>query len=291
MKKFLWGALGLTALLAACTPAQTSQTPAPADGAPAAETPAASPEAPAAEATPAPTPEPRFKETLDLPALPQLSEPAEGEDIAVISTHLGVIKIRFFPTDAPKAVENFLTHVRTGYYNGTIFHRVVKDFVIQGGDPLGTGSGGSSIWGAGFETETTLSLHHLRGAVGMARSEDPNSNGSQFYIVQNPALSEALLSEMEAIRGDKNLVIGTDENGADLAAGEIWPEVILDSYVANGGTPQLDYQYTVFGHVIEGMDVVDAIAAVEVNADDQGTSKPLVDVVVEGITLEKYTKQ
>ena len=81
--------------------------------------------------------------------LKQKEMPAVGEKIAVIKTDKGDIKVRLFPEEAPKAVENFVTHAENGYYDGLIFHRVIKDFMIQGGDPKGTGTGGESIWEIG----------------------------------------------------------------------------------------------------------------------------------------------
>ena len=81
----------------------------------------------------------------------QTNLPADGEITATINTTLGTIKVKLFPEEAPKAVENFVTHAKNGYYDGIIFHRVIKDFMIQGGDPNGTGMGGESIWGRPFE--------------------------------------------------------------------------------------------------------------------------------------------
>ena len=80
-------------------------------------------------------------------------------------------------------MENFLTHAENGYYDGMIFHRVIQDFMIQGGDPTGTGMGGESIYGAEFEDEFSMNLFNLRGALSMANA-GPNTNGSQFFIVQ-----------------------------------------------------------------------------------------------------------
>ena len=93
----------------------------------------------------------------------QLAAPVKNDTVAVIKTNLGDIKVKFFPEHAPKAVENFITHAKNGYYNGIIFHRVIKDFMIQGGDPTGTGMGGESIWGRSFEDEFTPELHNLCG--------------------------------------------------------------------------------------------------------------------------------
>jgi peptidyl-prolyl cis-trans isomerase B (cyclophilin B) len=92
--------------------------------------------------------------------LKQLSKAATGDTVAVMHTTMGDITIKLFGSDAPKTVENFTTHAKNGYYNGIIFHRVIKDFMIQGGDPTGTGMGGESIWGRSFEDEFTPELHN-----------------------------------------------------------------------------------------------------------------------------------
>lgn len=113
----------------------------------------------------------------------QLEKPIVGETVAVLNTTKGTIKIRLFSNEAPKAVENFITHAKNGYYDGLIFHRVIKDFMIQGGDPTGTGRGGESIWGAAFEDEFSGGLCNLKGSLSMANA-GRNTNGSQFFIVQ-----------------------------------------------------------------------------------------------------------
>ncbi|GAB0174826.1 MAG: peptidylprolyl isomerase [Candidatus Altimarinota bacterium] len=100
----------------------------------------------------------------------------------LLSTNLGDITLELFPQYAPKAVENFTTHVKNGYYDGIIFHRVIRDFMIQGGDPTGTGRGGESIWGKSFQDEFTFDLTHKRGVISMANA-GRNTNGSQFFIV------------------------------------------------------------------------------------------------------------
>ena len=112
----------------------------------------------------------------------QLSKPEKGDIVAIMHTTMGDIKIKLFGDKTPKTFENFITHAKNGYYDGLIFHRVIKDFMIQGGDPMGTGIGGESIWGIKFEDEFTPELHNLRGALSMANS-GPNTNGSQFFIV------------------------------------------------------------------------------------------------------------
>lgn len=116
----------------------------------------------------------------------QTALPQKGDKIAVITTNKGVIKIRLFPQFAPKTVENFIGLAEKGYYNGLIFHRVIPDFMIQGGDPTGTGMGGESIWGGTFADEFSDSVHNIHGALSMANA-GPGTNGSQFFIVQAPA--------------------------------------------------------------------------------------------------------
>lgn len=190
---------------------------------------------------------------------PQLTEDlASNEALVVMNTNHGAIKIKLFPELAPKTVENFITHAENGYYEGVIFHRVIEDFMIQGGDPTGTGMGGESIFGATFEDEFSMQLFNLRGALSMANA-GPGTNGSQFFIVQN---SQAPAAAKQLIDGG-------------------WPEEIAKAYEANGGTPHLDQKHTVFGQVIEGMDVVDEIAKVETGAQD----KPVEDVVIESIEV------
>ncbi len=193
----------------------------------------------------------------------QLKEITAGDTVAVMHTSMGDIKIKLFPNEVPKTVENFTTHAKNGYYNGLIFHRVIKDFMIQGGDPRGTGTGGESIWGRSFEDEFSPELHNLRGALSMANS-GPNTNGSQFFIVQ---ANEAPQNMIEQMRG--------------MTAEQGFPTEITDAYEQMGGTPWLDFRHSVFGQVMEGMEVVDAIANVAVGAND----KPLADVTINSIDI------
>ena len=103
-------------------------------------------------------------------------------NIVVFETNQGLIEIKLMPEIAPKACENFTKLVEKGYYNGLIFHRVIKDFMIQGGDPTGTGSGGESIWGKPFEDEVSpMAKFDSVGILAMANA-GPNTNGSQFFI-------------------------------------------------------------------------------------------------------------
>ncbi len=143
-----------------------------------------------------------------------------SETIVVLETNQGLIKIRLMPDIAPKAVENFVTHVKNGYYNGLIFHRVIKDFMLQGGDPTGTGSGGESIWGRPFEDEVSSSVKFSKpGLLAMANA-GPGTNGSQFFITTK-------------------------------------------------ATPWLNMKHTIFGEVIQGMDVVGIIENVPTGPGDK----------------------
>ncbi len=191
----------------------------------------------------------------------QLSTPQKGDTLAVMHTNMGDIKIKLFPEKAPKTVENFVTHSKNGYYNGLKFHRVINDFMIQGGDPRGNGTGGESIWGGSFADEFDPELHNLRGALSMANS-GPNTNGSQFFIVQAREVPSNMLEQMRDL----------EDNG--------FPADITAAYEELGGTPWLDFRHTVFGQVTEGMDVVDAIAAVETVND-----VPRSDVIIESIEV------
>lgn len=195
---------------------------------------------------------------------PQLNnEVGENEIEAIIHTNMGEIRIKLFPEYAPKAVENFVGLSEQGFYDGVIFHRVINDFMLQGGDPTGTGTGGESIYGEPFEDEFTTALAHFRGALSMA-NRGPATNTSQFFIVQ---------------ASNRNLT--ADWFAAAAAQGLRFPDETVEHYLEFGGTPHLDFGHTVFGHVIEGMDVVDAIAQVETAAAD----KPVEDVVIETIEI------
>lgn len=189
---------------------------------------------------------------------PQLQTDQTNGPRAMIHTSMGDVEVQLFPEQAPKAVENFVTLAKQQYYDEVIFHRVISDFMIQGGDPTGTGMGGDSIWGEPFEDEFSKELYNLRGALSMANS-GPNTNGSQFFIVQNQHMSAQLTEQMTEAK---------------------FPEEIVKAY-QKGGTPWLDFRHTVFGQVVSGMDVVDKMAAVKTDAAD----KPLEDIVIESITI------
>ena len=187
-------------------------------------------------------------------------ETVEGP-IATIKTNHGDMRIKLFPDHAPKTVANFIALSKDGYYDGVIFRRSIKDCMIQGGDPTGTGMGGESIYGESFEDEFSEELYNVRGALSMANA-GPNTNGSQFFIVQNQHLP---YSKKEIARGG-------------------WPEPIAEIYAEQGGTPHLDRRHTVFGQLADeaSYEVLDAIAGVETGAMD----KPVEDVVIETIEIE-----
>lgn len=189
--------------------------------------------------------------------------PKEGDTIAIFHVkNYGDIKVKFFNNVAPKAVENFTTHAKNGYYNGVTFHRVINDFMIQSGDPTGTGRGGESIWGKDFEDEFDYSLAPYRGALCMANTGAKSSNSSQFFI--------------EQAKYDEQTYQMLKQNG--------YPNSLLEAYKIYGGSMHLFFRHTVFGQVIEGMDVVDRIAACETDSND----KPTSDVIIESIEIAKY---
>ena len=147
--------------------------------------------------------------------------------LACINTSYGEVRIRLFPDECPKTVENFTTHAANGYYDGVIFHRVIKGFMIQTGDPLGDGTGGTSIWGHEFEDEFHRALRHDRPFTVSMANAGPGTNGSQFFITTAP-------------------------------------------------TTWLDNKHTVFGRVVQGMDVVQGIEKVKVTKAD----KPIMDIKI-----------
>lgn len=191
--------------------------------------------------------------------LPQLQDKVDNQVLVTLHTTKGDVTLRLFPDIAPKTVANFVGLAKQGYYDGVIFHRVIKDFMIQGGDPTGTGMGGSSIYGEKFEDEFSMDAFNFYGALSMANA-GPNTNGSQFFIVTAKHVDAMMLKQLEA--------------GG-------WPKEAIEEYAKHGGTPWLDHRHTVFGQVKEGMDVVLSIEEVEKNTQD----KPLEDVKIINVTV------
>lgn len=195
------------------------------------------------------------------------TSPVKGEEVVVMNIKdYGEVRIKLFPEYADKGVENFIGLAKKGYYDGLTFHRVISDFMIQGGDPWGTGAGGESIFGDKFDGGTDEHLIHAAGAVAYANSGSTATNGSQFYIVTGEKYDDETLANIEAYYGTKF----NDE------AKEIYTEI--------GGTPFLDGNYTVFGQVYEGLDIIFEIQNVETNEND----KPVTDVIMESVTVEEY---
>ena len=203
----------------------------------------------------------------DLPVL-NYTAPAEGEQIIVMKIKdYGEVKIRLFPDLLPEACENFTTLADQGYYDELIFHRVIQNFMIQGGDPKGDGTGGESCWGGTFDGGVSSQLIHVPGALAYANSGGMTStDGSQFYIVTGQQV-------------DTNLLDSLVENNDMYFSSEA-----TEYYTQYGGTPYLDGGYTVFGQVIDGLDIVFQISMTETNAND----KPKKAVYIESVRTEPY---
>lgn len=200
-------------------------------------------------------------------SIQNFTAPVEGEDIVVLTIKdYGDIKIKLFDEFAEKGSENFKGLAEQGYYDGVIFHRIIEGFMIQGGDPQGTGRGGESIWGGKFDGGTSDNLYHFAGAVAYANSGATSTNGSQFYIVTGEKQTDASLASTEGKSGRK------------------YTNAVKAKYKEIGGTPFLDGGYTVFGQVIDGLDIVYELSAVKTNASD----KPVEDVVIEKAKVIKY---
>ena len=200
--------------------------------------------------------------------LPQLAGPQEGDTIAVFETDKGAFKAVLYEEYAPLAVENFVALAKSDYYKDLLFHRVVDNFVVQTGDPTGTGKGGESASGSAFKNEVCPELHHFTGALGMANAA-ADLNMSQFYVVCENTVSSDALTAMESLSADG------------------YPAEVVEAYKKLGGQPSLDYRYTVFGQVYEGLDVIEKIASVKVDED----SRPLKDVKLLSVTIETYTAE
>lgn len=249
----------------------------------------------------------------------QLEKPADGETIVVFETTHGNISIRLFPDEAPLAVENFIRLVEKGYYDNITFHRVINNFMIQGGDPTGTGTAGESIWGADFEDEFNSNLINIRGSLSMANS-GKNTNGSQFFINQ----ATTCITKDTAIKNEQQYNESYEQAkayynsqytqyvqayGATFTSmypdfetyfSQIYycapvvekvPDEVWELYGEHGGNISLDGAFrnggghTVFGQVFEGMDTVDKIAAVTTDENN----KPLENVVIKKAYTQKYS--
>jgi len=253
------------------------------------------------------------------------SKSDKGSTYVTLSTTFGEVKIKLY-NETPQHRDNFIKLVKEGYYDGTIFHRVIKDFMIQGGDPdsktatpeqvLGNGGPGYNI-----PAEFNDSLYHKKGALAAARIGDQmnpkrESSGSQFYIVQGRTFSEVDLKRFEERINQERLnsmwaqLLEKPENAElkkmidgfvkvgnqseiNFLMQQIQPQLMqqleangrykysaeaIKTYGTIGGTPHLDGSYTVFGEVVEGMDVIDKIAAVSIGQNDRPTENVVMKI-------------
>jgi len=149
------------------------------------------------------------------------------DTIVVLKTNQGDIELKLFPKVAPKAVENFVTHAKNGYYNGLIFHRVIKGFMIQGGDPEGTGRGGESIWKKDFDNEYAPNVVFDKPFLLAMANRGPNTNGSQFFITTaiTPHLNGGYTIFGEVTKGQKAVrkIESVSTDGGDVP---MFPQVI-----------------------------------------------------------------
>ncbi|MDE6834173.1 MAG: peptidylprolyl isomerase [Ruminococcus sp.] len=208
------------------------------------------------------------QETLPVEQVPvkNFTEPEIGDKIVSMTLKdYGEVKIRLFPEYADKGVENFLGLAEQGYYDGITFHRIINDFMIQGGDPEGTGRGGESIWGGEFDGGTDPHLIHCAGAVSYANSGSTSTDGSQFFIVTGEIYDDEKLSVYERY-------------------GYSFTDEAKQIYATNGGTPFLDGGYTVFGQVYDGLDIIFEVQKVETDEGD----KPFEDVIIESMKVGEY---
>ena len=209
-------------------------------------------------------------------AFDQMAEPVAGDTIATITIKgFGDVKIRLFAAQAPKAAENFIGLAESGYYDGLSFHRVIKDFMIQGGDPTGTGSGGESVFGEAFEDEFNGDLVPIKGSLCMANS-GANTNGSQFFMVTtNQAFPQ---ENMDSYAAQYKQYYGKELDFSTIT------DRAYEYLQSVGGAGWLYGQHTVFGQVYEGLDILEQAEAVETGSDD----KPVEDLIIEKVTISTY---
>ncbi len=182
---------------------------------------------------------------------------------ALIKTEYGDMKVKLF-NSTPKHRDNFMKLAKEGFYNDLLFHRIIQGFMIQGGDPNSKGAAPDARLGSGgpgYLIDEEIGSPHLKGALAAARTggasnPEKKSSGSQFYVVQGKPQTDAQLDSQEKF---KKITYSPEQR---------------KRYKEEGGTPQLDMDYTVFGQVVEGMDVIDKIAAVQTAPGD----RPVQDV-------------
>ena len=197
----------------------------------------------------------------------------------LLQTNYGDITVRLSDS-TPLHRDNFLKLVKVGFYDSVLFHRVIRNFMIQGGDPESKQAGAGQPLGSGgppykVPAEFRTTLFHKKGAIAAARNDNPEkaSSGSQFYIVQGKVFTNAGLDSLVTFR---------------LQGRKIPPDQ-REVYTTLGGTPQLDQNYTVFGEVVKGLDVVDKIASVE-TSKGMDRDRPVEDVRISKAKLVKRKK-
>lgn len=205
---------------------------------------------------------------LENSAVKNFTTPEKGEKIVIMKfkDYEGEVKIRLFPEYAELGVENFVGLAEQGYYDGLTFHRIVKDFMIQGGDPNGTGTGGESIWGDKFDGGTNENVIHAAGTLAYANSGSTATNGSQFYIVTGETFTEDMFAEN-------------------------YPADAKEVYKSVGGSPWLDGSYTIFGQVYDGLDIIFSLQDTETyqaNAFSNEVSTPVKPVEIEYVKVGEY---
>ncbi|GAB6108942.1 peptidylprolyl isomerase [Fusibacter bizertensis] len=198
-------------------------------------------------------------------SLEQMAAPKVGEEIAIIKTDFGNIKMRLFPDVAPKAVENFKTLAQEGYFNGKTFYRVKKGELIMAVNSEEEGYS-QSIYGAPFEDEFNENYGHFKGAVSMA-NRGPDTNQSTFFIVNGSSIDDGIIEVMREL--------GDDEGFSDE---------LIDTYEKIGGYYEYDFKHTVFGQIFEGMDVVEELVNVELNE----MQAPVEDIIIKEIEIVPY---
>lgn len=235
-----------------------------------------------------------------------------GDTYAIITVEeFGDIKVKLFPEAAPYGVQNFIDLANSGYFTGKNIHRVIGDFMLQGGSLNGNGTGGTSADGGEFYCEINPRMRHFYGALCYANAGGRNT--CQFYIVNNKTsqvVNDDYYASMMAEYLDyKNLFleyrdnydensneyayfnrqaesVGSSIDGWDRVKGKDADGSIAAKYAEVGGTPSLDGSYTVFGQTVEGFDVIDAISAVEVTDNGMGEeSSPVKEILISSVTI------
>lgn len=195
----------------------------------------------------------------------QLNSPAEGDTVVTIVTDKGTIKAVIYDDLVPNTAQNFIALAESGYYDGMVIHKVIKDFVMQFGDKTLKGDGGDSFSGKGVTPEYRDDLHSYKGSLGMVVYGD-GLQYSQFFIVAGGAVSDEYVAAMQK-------------------AG--YSQDVIDTFVKLGGQPGFDYVYTVFGQVFEGMDIVEQITSQETDK----YNRPKKDITVSTVTISTYSEQ